>query len=152
MVKSCSFSCLGKVGPFKEGKSHFLHTRVGNGARWTPWAPCKQGSAVSLPLFLWLLSVDACWRPARVLALYSGCMSRHLAFGHLGIPLERRGLWHLCIPGAGLRLLSAACGYRVLFPQVLAAFLLPFWKVLFECLCFLSFSCLQFDCAIELSL
>ena len=89
LLPCCSFGCLGKVGPCKEGESCFLRTRVGNGARWTPRAPCKQGSALPLPLFLWPLSADACWWPARVLALYSGRVSRHLALSHLGIPLAR---------------------------------------------------------------
>ena len=82
LLPCCSFGCLGSVAPCNAGREPPLRTRVGNGARRTPRPPCKQGSAVSLPLFLLRpLGIVAWWWPVNATALYSGCASRPLSFG-----------------------------------------------------------------------
>ncbi|XP_048801833.1 uncharacterized protein LOC125693682 [Lagopus muta] len=82
LLPCCSFGCLGSVAPCNGGREPPLRTRVGNGARWTPRPPCKQGSAVSLPLLpLRPLGIVAWWWPVSATAPYSGCASRPLAFG-----------------------------------------------------------------------
>ncbi|XP_052533742.1 uncharacterized protein LOC128077999 [Tympanuchus pallidicinctus] len=80
LLPCCSFGCLGSVAPCNAGREPPLRTRVGNGARRTPRPPCKQGSAVSLPLFLLRpLGIVAWWWPVNATAPYSGCASRPLA-------------------------------------------------------------------------
>ncbi|XP_019473487.1 uncharacterized protein LOC109368925 [Meleagris gallopavo] len=123
LLPCCSFGCLGSVAPCNGGREPPLRTRVGNGARRTPRPPCKQGSAVSLPLFLLRpLGIVAWWWPVNATAPYSGCASRPLA-----LPEKPLGTLR-CVASVQARDRSQAlvcCSWLRVYSQGLAALRCP---------------------------
>ena len=123
LLPRCSFGCLGNVGPCRKGESHVLRTRVGKWSSLDPTAPCKQGSAVSLPLLVWPLGVVACWWPCPCDDPVLGVLV--LLYGLGPLREKPRGTLRSVAsvqPGGGSEaLVCLLAGYGVFFPQALAA-------------------------------